>query len=237
MLIKRYSEESKTADIIRRLNVLHVDQSAISRSTLSKFLSIYDFIINRCVSVIRPTDILSEIQRDNIDCIWINYESCPYDFCLLLRKIKKLYPKTIVVIYNFSHSTFEKKHLLKAGVNALLPVHFKIEELLFAMQEISSDSVYLNDLVDSQLLLNVKANIIDGVEGLTTQQVIFIRNACNGLSHKEIGEKCFNSKQRVHNVFHQIRMKTGCESPIDLLRLALMYRIIDWSENLFAKES
>jgi len=233
MIIKRFNESKKIEEVLNQYKILHLDQSAISRSTLSNFLSNYRFIVNGTRSVELPNELLPELNREYYDCLFINYATCQYDFCILLRRIKKLYPKIISIIYNFSHSQFEKKHLLKAGLNALLPTNFAIEELLLSLPDMSPDSVYINYLVTEELILNINRNIVGSIDELTPKQILFLRSACSGLSHREIGEKYFNSKQRVDNVFHEIRIKIGCETQIDFLRFALMHKIIDWKASAF----
>src|SRR5262245_36269778 len=129
MIIKRYSESRKAAEVLRHYNVLHVDGSEFSRYATGSLLMEYDFIIKRFASVKHMDAVPEALQSGEYDLLLINASSPGAGFPAL-RKITKRNTGLVVVIYNFSQGTFDKLQLLKSGVNAFFDPDTPFEELL-----------------------------------------------------------------------------------------------------------
>ena len=99
-----------------------------------------------------------------------------------------------------------------------------------SLQDINPYCVYLNQEVNNELLQWVKEKMVDGAHMLSQQEILYIRSACNGFSHKDIADINFKSLARINNVFHEIHLKTGCETSYDLIRYARMFKIIEWNK-------
>src|SRR6185436_5373812 len=104
MIIKKYNEAKKVAEVLNQYNVLHVDSSEFSRYAIGSLLVRYDFIVKKFFSINSTDKIADALKSEDIDLLLINYTSCRFDFPNEMRKIKKHNPDVLFVIYNFSHS-------------------------------------------------------------------------------------------------------------------------------------
>ena len=234
MIIKKYNPKTKVAEVLNQYDVLHVDGSEFSRYAIGSLLMSYDFIVKKFFSVKSTDHIPEALNTETIDLLLINYSTCRFDFCNDLKKIKKVFPGIITVIYNFSHSRFEKIQLLKAGANALFDPDYPFEELLFALQELNAGSVFQNNLVDQSLLKKVKSTIVDSAKEFSKDEVSIIRDCCKG-SEDKIAEKYKLTKAKADSIFNHLRLVTGCETQADFVRFAMMNKIIKPDEKLLAE--
>ena len=235
MIIKKYNEQKKVAEVLNQYNVLHVDSSEFSRYAIGSLLVRYDFIVKKFFSVKSPEAIDEALNSEDLDLLLINYTSCRFDLPVQLRSIKKEYPGILIVIYNFSHSRFEKIQLLKAGVNALFDPDYPFEELLFALQEIRPGNVFLNELVDQALLKKVKSAVAQSAKDFSKEEVMLVRDICKGLNELQISDKHKLTKTKADHALQKLRTITGCDSRPDFIRFAMMNKIIKQDENLLAR--
>jgi len=235
MIIKKYNEAKKEAEVLNQYNVLLVDSSEFSRYATGSLLVRYDFIVKKFFSVKSAEAIGEALNSEDIDLLLINYASCRFDFPMQLRTIKKEFPDILIVIYNFSHSRFEKIQLLKAGVNALFDPDYPFEELLFSLQEIQPAKVLLNTLVDAALLKKVKSAVIESAKDFSKEEVMLVKDICKGLNDLQISDKHKLSKAKAEHALEHLRTITGCESRPDFIRFAMMNKIIKQDESLLAR--
>ena len=75
MIIKRYSEARKAAEVLLQYNVLHVDGSEFSRYAAGSLLMEYDFIIKRFASIRALADVPGALQSGDYDLLLVNAAS------------------------------------------------------------------------------------------------------------------------------------------------------------------
>ena len=226
MIIKRYNEAKKVAEELRQYNVLHVDSSDFSRYAVGSLLMQYEFIVKNFFSVRNPSEIAAALRAEPIDLLLINYALCRYDIGLELRKLKQQDHGLIMVVYNYAQGTFEKIQLLKAGVNAVFDPDYPFEDLLFALQEIRSDAVFENNMVDKPLLKKVRTSIVDSAKEIDKESLSLIRDTCKGMDDRRLATKHKLSPARLENQLSHLRKITGCESRSDFIRFAMMNKVI-----------
>jgi DNA-binding NarL/FixJ family response regulator len=232
MIIKRYNSAKKDTEVLHQYNVLHVDSSEFSRYAIGSLLVRYDFIVKNFYSVKNTSEVEDALKTQEIDLLLLNYAGSRFDTIQELRRIKKKFPDLILVIYNFAHSQFEKLQLLKSGVNAIFDPDHAFEELLFALQEIRSGSVYYNNLVDEKLVKAVKAHLLESAKDLESEEVTLIREICKGFADHQLMEKHPWTRAKLDQHMHHLAQKTGCESRIDFLRYGMWNKIIKTDEKL-----
>jgi len=232
MIIKRYNEAKKVAEELHQYNVLHVDSSDFSRYAVGSLLMQYEFIVRNFYSVRNPSEIAAALKAEPIDLLLINYALCRYDISQELKKLKQQHPGLTMVVYNFAHGNFEKIQLLKAGVNAVFDPDYPFEDLLFALQEIRSDAVYENNLVDKPLLKKIRTSIVNSVKEIDKDGLSLIRDTCKGMDDRRMATKHKLTPSRLENQMSHLRKITGCESRSDFIRFAMMNKVIKEDQEL-----
>ena len=233
MIIKRYNESRKEAEVLRQYNVLHVDGSQFSRYAIGSLLMEYDFIVKRFASVRTLEDASVALKSGEYDLLLVNSAFPGFDLAAL-KKARKGLPGLVVVVYNFSGAPFEKMQMLKAGINGLFDPETPFEELLFALQELRPGSVLQNNLVSSTDLKKA-ANIAGSSKDYTRQETEWIRAFCKEADSLLVARQCGLTPAASARMHQHLAAKSGCENRGEFIRLAMMFKWIRSGEKLLAE--
>ena len=232
MIIKRYNESRKSAEVLHQYDVLHVDNSEFSRYAIGSVLMEYDFIVKRFASVKGLDAAIEALKSGEYDLLLINASAQNTD-PVRIKKLKKRLPNLVIVVYNFSLGEFEKLQLLKAGINGLFDPDTPFEELLFSLQELRPGSILQNNLVGAGDL-NRAAHVTSSAKDFSKEEVNWIRAYCREGNESSAAESCGLSPVAAVRLHQHLRTKAGCESLADFIRLATQNKWIRDGEKLLA---
>ena len=177
-----------------------------------------------CLAAKESFNLLADIQIHSLKPKFIvfNYQSCILDLKKNLEHIRKKFPHIRFIAYSFSGNSFEIELLLKAGVRALLSKQHSLANVLDAMDALTTDEYYLNDLVGSAVLSKVQRTMHIVDNGLSLSEIAIIRLLSIGLSREYIGQLFYREKHTIENEISIIHSKTGTKNDWQIMRYAIL---------------
>jgi NarL family two-component system response regulator LiaR len=116
------------------------------------------------------------------------------------RRVKKISPRTQVVVLTSYHEDIHIFPALKAGAVAYILKDMKMEKLADAIQRVVHGETILHPLVAERVLRNLRGESGDGepfLTELTEREMDVLKLIANGLSNNQIAEKLVISENTV----------------------------------------
>jgi DNA-binding NarL/FixJ family response regulator len=148
----------------------------------------------------------------------------------VVRQVGKKYPGTRSIILSMHSNESYVLQALKYGVAGYVLKESIADELVRAINEVSSGRRYLSPPLSDQAIeaygQKSQGKEIDRYESLTTREREVLQLAVEGYSNKEIGEKLSISPRTVESHRANFMGKLGLKTQTDLIRFALKQGII-----------
>lgn len=180
----------------------------------------YD-VVKKATSVAACMDSLAHLE---VDLIITDYNLPDEDGLSLVKKVKKLYPETKIIVLSMHDEAHLVKEILKSGVNAYILKKDSQSELINALQAVSQGKIYLSNDINAMLVKNLGQP--DEIKLLTSRELEVLKLISKELSNKMIAEKLFISERTVETHRKNIFRKTGTSTLVGLIKFAYANNLI-----------
>ena len=167
------------------------------------------------------------------------YGECEPDVCVMdltmpgmggLEAIKRIltrYPAAKILVLSMHENAAFASQSLKAGAKGYLPKSSLAEDLVSALEAVAQGKVYLSAEIAKKIALHSLENKAHPMEQLSAREFEIFRMLAEGMDVEEIARLLKISAKTVSNYQTIIRQKLGVNSPIEIVRLALRYGLIE----------
>jgi DNA-binding NarL/FixJ family response regulator len=205
------------------IKVLLVDDHAVVRSGLSKFL-----MVNKDLKLVGEasdgTEAVQKVALHKPDIVLMDLMMPGMDGISATRQIVNKYPKVkVIALTSFAEQNMVQG-ALQAGAIGYLQKNVTAKELGMAIRSACDGKMTLSAEAAQVLAASVAQPQIHG-EQLTEREIDVLKCMVDGLNNSEIAEKLFVSlgtvKFHVSNIFH----KLGVNSRVEAVKLAIEQRL------------
>lgn len=206
------------------IRILLVDDHAVVRSGLSKFL-----LINKDMELVaEASDGLEAIQMaglHNPDVILMDLMMPGMDGITAMREIRRKYPQIrIIALTSFSEQNMVQG-ALQAGAVSYLQKNVTAVELANAIRSAHAGRMTLSPEAAQVLAQSVTQSHLPGNE-LTERERDVLRCMVEGMNNNEVAQKLVVSLGTVKFHVSNIFQKLGVDSRVEAVKLAIEQKII-----------
>lgn len=209
----------------QKKRIFVVDDHQIMIDGIRALLKGSDYIV--AGDNINPVNAIEDITRIRPEILITDISMPQMTGIDLTRKIKAQHPLIkILALSMFSdHETVAE--MLEAGIDAYVLKNTGTEELVTALDTISSGKKFFSDEVEASLK-NQKNAVKEASKGinLTAREVEIVQLIADEHSNLRISEKLFISERTVETHRKNIFRKTGIKTVAGLVRYAIDHKLI-----------
>lgn len=151
----------------------------------------------------------------------------------LISALSANYPKIkVLVLTILDHEKYVIKSL-EAGASGYLLKNVNIDEIIFAIKQITSGYKYICTGISLKLLAQVNDRYLEGspqkkLNGdISKREIEILTLIAQGFTNGEIAEKLFTSKRTIEGNRQNLLEKTGTKNTAALISFVIRNRIID----------
>lgn len=144
-----------------------------------------------------------------------------------LRRVLSRHPSARVVIFSMHENASFATQALSAGARGYVAKSGAAEDLMKALREVSSGKSYLSPSVAQKIVLQNMSGSEDPTKRLSAREFEVFRLIAEGHNVDEIAEILKISQKTVANYQTLLKQKLGVNSPVELVRLAIRYGVIE----------
>lgn len=221
--------------------ILHTKHSFESNSALGKKINIgvldsQPIVLYGIKHLLKDSvDISLDFLSNNIDSFfshmeeassYINVILCDYEFIndpkpdglALLKKIKRLYPNVIVILFSANYTPYVVSSAIGLGALGFIDKFCDESHLIKAIMHIKKTSkVYLSETIMKQLLVKMVSNqVVNCKMTLSKSEFEVVRLVSEGLSLNDIARKLHKSPKTISNQKNSAMRKIGVNNNIAL---------------------
>lgn len=206
------------------IRILLVDDHAVVRSGLSKFL-----MVNKDMELVGEAsdgaEALQMVRENHPDVILMDLMMPGMDGITATREIRALYPEIkIIALTSFSEQNMVQG-ALQAGAIGYLQKNVTAAELANAIRSASEGRMTLSPEAVQALAQSVTQSHLPGNE-LTDRERDVLKCMVDGLNNNEIAEKLFVSLGTVKFHVSNIFQKLGVDSRVEAVKMAIEQKIV-----------
>jgi DNA-binding NarL/FixJ family response regulator len=131
-----------------------------------------------------------------------------------------------VLVFSMHETPAFVRQALRAGARGYVTKASAAEVLVDALEAVARGETYLGDDVRAAVAEANGTAGRDPLAVLSPREFEIFRLLAEGRSTEEIAQTLFVSAKTIANTASLIRQKLGVNSPVDLVRLALKYRLV-----------
>lgn len=164
------------------------------------------------------TDTMSFLSQKKVDLLITDYNLPDEDGLSLVRKVRRKYPETKILVLSMHDEAHLVKEILKEGIDGYLIKKDSHNELINAIYTIKSGRTYLSS--------DVNKILIRGLNGTEEQRLLTDREReilvliSKEFTNKQIAEELFISERTVETHRKNIFRKTGTNNLVGLIKFA-----------------
>jgi len=143
------------------------------------------------------------------------------------RRILGRYPSAKMIIFSMHDNATFAAQVLKAGVKGYVTKTGADSDLLKAIQEVAKGKSYLSPEVAQKIALESMVGEDNPLNILSAREFEVFRLLAGGVSTEVVGERLKISHKTVANYHTMIKQKLGVNNPIEMVRLAIRYGVIE----------
>jgi DNA-binding NarL/FixJ family response regulator len=179
-------------------------------------------------------EVLSEVESLHPDLLVLDLVMPGLSGLEVLRRVRKCWPKTLVVVLSMHASEAYVLEALRNGAAAYVLKGSDGSEVLEAMRAVLAGrrhlSAPLSQLAIQAYLEKAEAAAPDPYDALTTREREVLQLAAEGYSNSKIAARLFISRRTVETHRANLFVKLGLRTQTDLVRYALRRGIIQLDE-------
>lgn len=143
------------------------------------------------------------------------------------RRIIGRYASAKIIIFSMHDNATFASQVLKTGVKGYVTKTGSDSDLLKAIQEVAQGRSYLSPEVAQKIALESMSGDDNPLKMLSAREFEVFRLLTEGVSAEEVGERLKISQKTVSNYYTMIKQKLGANSPIEMVRIAIRYGVIE----------
>jgi two-component system, NarL family, invasion response regulator UvrY len=143
------------------------------------------------------------------------------------RRIIGRYASAKIIIFSMHDNATFASQVLKTGVKGYVTKTGSDSDLLKAIQEVAQGRSYLSPEVAQKIALESMSGDENPLKMLSAREFEVFRLLTEGVSAEEVGERLKISQKTVSNYYTMIKQKLGANSPIEMVRIAIRYGVIE----------
>jgi two-component system, NarL family, invasion response regulator UvrY len=143
------------------------------------------------------------------------------------RRILGCHPKAKIVIFSMHDNATFATQVIKAGVKGYVTKTGAYNDLIAAVQEVAKGKVYLSSEIAKKMAIQNMTGDDHPLSLLSAREFEVFRLLADGLTTDTVGERLKISQKTVANYHTMIKQKLNINSPIEMLRLAMRYGLIE----------
>ena len=178
----------------------------------------------------RATEAYDRIEATQPDVVIMDLDLPEIDGLAATREIARRWPKMKVLILTGRSEPIEIETLLKSGAAGFVRKEDASNELVRAIEVVSSGKIYLSADATSLLAEVVKGKDSDGAPTkslLTERELAVLKGISGGLSYKEIAQELGIGVKSVETYRARLARKLGVTSRAELVRYAVRERLVE----------
>ncbi|HAF01558.1 MAG TPA: DNA-binding response regulator [Methylophilaceae bacterium] len=143
------------------------------------------------------------------------------------RRIIGRYPSAKIIIFSMHDNATFASQVLKAGVKGYVTKTGADSDLIKAVQEVAKGKTYLSPEVAQKIVMENMVGEDNPLNVLSAREFEVFRLLTEGVTTEGIGTRLKISQKTVANYHTMIKQKLGVNSPIEMVRLALRFGVIE----------
>jgi DNA-binding NarL/FixJ family response regulator len=147
-----------------------------------------------------------------------------------VRRVKKQFPKTVIVILSMHENEAYVLEALRAGVSAYVLKKSTAQELVYAIEQGVAGHLFLSPPLSEHAieayLQKSQVTVLDRYDTLTAREREVLYLAAEGLNHTEIATRLSISPRTVEMHHGNLMRKLHLRNQTDLIRFALQRGIL-----------
>lgn len=178
-------------------------------------------------------DVLAKLEDLKPDILLLDISMPKISGLEIIGRVKRLSPKTKVLIVTLHKASAYIMKALKAGVRGYLHKENAAEDLLPALRKVMDGKVYLSSAASSYLIDKISKESTEEAfkkDLLTSREEEILRLVAEGKTAKEIGDVLYISPRTVENYKNILLKKLGLNKITDLIKYAIKHKIVDIEE-------
>jgi two-component system response regulator NreC len=146
------------------------------------------------------------------------------------RRLKKQFPKTVIIILSMHENEAYVFEALRAGVSAFVLKKSTAQELVYAIRQAIAGHLFLSPPLSERAIAayleRAEGSDLDPYETLTAREREVLQLAAEGLNHTAIATRLSISPRTVEMHHANLMRKLHLRSQTDLIRFALQRGIL-----------
>jgi two-component system, NarL family, invasion response regulator UvrY len=143
------------------------------------------------------------------------------------RRILSRHPKSKIVIFSMHDNATFATQVMKAGIKGYVTKTGAYNDLINAVRDVALGKVYLSSEIAQKIAMQNMAGDVHPLNLLSTREFEVFRLLADGLSTDAVGDRLNISQKTVANYHSMIKQKLNVNSPIEMLRLAMRYGLLE----------
>jgi DNA-binding NarL/FixJ family response regulator len=144
-----------------------------------------------------------------------------------LRRIRTRYSKAKIIIFSMHENVTFATQALTAGAAGYVSKSGEASDLLVAVADVSVGRTYLSPQMAQKIAIQTMAGDDNPIQRLSAREFEVFRLLAEGCVVDEIAKLLNIGQKTVANYQTLLKQKLGVNSPVDLVRLAIRYEVID----------
>ncbi len=209
------------------LSILLADDHAVVREGLKQILAELEDSVS-LTEASHGQEVLEQIHQNRFDIILLDISMPGPSGLEILKQIKNEKPEISVLILSMYPEEQYAVRALKAGASGYLTKESAPQELIQAIQKISSGRKYITPSLAEKLANDFDKDYEKPLhESLSDREFQVIRLLAKGKTVKEIGEELFLSIKTVSTYRTRILEKMELKNNAELIHYAIRNKLID----------
>lgn len=207
------------------LNILIADDHPIVRYGLKQILAetpqkaVVDEASN-------GTEVLSKVRQRDYDVVLLDISMPGMNGLDTLKELRTQRPDLPVLILSIHPEEQYALRVLKAGASGYLTKDSAPDELIAAIQKVSSGGKYISPSIADRLALNLQTNVeLAAHEALSDREYHVLCLIASGKTVKDIAEELSLSVKTVSTYRARILIKMRMNSNAELIRYAVQHEL------------
>lgn len=167
---------------------------------------------------------LAYLKQNEVDLMITDYSMPDMDGLTLVKQAKALRPELKIIVLSMHDEATMIKDMLSAGVDGYVLKKYAQQELLNAIQAVSSGRQFWSAEVNRALLTALQPQ--ESENHITERELEVLKLLAQELTSKQIAEKLFISERTVETHRKNLMRKTGANNAIGLVRYAYSHKLL-----------
>ncbi len=208
-----------------KIKIALVEDHEVVRTAIGRLLNeIEGFQV--VIEVANGQEFLDNFLETKVDVVLIDLEMPILNGLQVIRALRGRGSNVGVIVLSTYSDVDMAFDILSEGADAYLLKECSTNEMVMAIQSVSSGKKYSNQFMNEVIMSSMKEdrrvhNIVRD-NGLTERDLKVLRLVCDGFTSKDIGEKIFTSKKNVDLIRTQLMRKLKVSSANELIRESIV---------------